>query len=168
MCHEREKLLKLNLFQLMERHHSWGSVLISIYRIDAHDLKQKSACKKAMKKCFAFEFEFSLMTTSSPYLLTALGQLHKHKNDKNAFHLLLSLSQKSPDCTLRISSWLRVLFHMPKLSNPTWSQAPTSSSKLRRMPFAILLGVKGPLPLLLGLLILDLGTRFPLIYRRTL
>ena len=39
MCHEREMLLKLNFFQLTEGHHSWSSVLISIYWLDAHDLK---------------------------------------------------------------------------------------------------------------------------------
>ena len=42
MCHEREMLLKLNLFQLMKRHHSWNSVLISIYRIDARDFKNRN------------------------------------------------------------------------------------------------------------------------------
>ena len=57
MCHERETLLKLNFFQLMERHRSWGIVLILIYQIDAHDFK----CEKAMKNCFAFEYEFSLI-----------------------------------------------------------------------------------------------------------
>ena len=40
ICHERETLLKLNFFQLVERYRSWGSVLISIYRLDAHDLKK--------------------------------------------------------------------------------------------------------------------------------
>ena len=38
MCQDRETL-KLN-FQLMEQHRSWESVLISIYWIDAHDLKE--------------------------------------------------------------------------------------------------------------------------------
>ena len=40
LCHERETLLKLTFFQLMERYRSWGSVLVSIYRLDAHDLKK--------------------------------------------------------------------------------------------------------------------------------
>ena len=39
MCHECEMLLKLNLFQLMEQHRSWVSVLISIYQLDTYDLK---------------------------------------------------------------------------------------------------------------------------------
>ena len=40
-----------NFFQLMLRYRSWGSVLISIYRLDAHDLKKrKCACDKAIKK----------------------------------------------------------------------------------------------------------------------
>ena len=43
MCHEREMLLKLNLFQLMEQHCFWDSVLISIYQIDAQDLKNGNA-----------------------------------------------------------------------------------------------------------------------------
>ena len=64
MCHEHETLLKLNFFQLLEPHRSWGGVLISIYRLDAHDLKnkRKCACDKAMKKRFTFEYEFSFMT----------------------------------------------------------------------------------------------------------
>ena len=57
MCHERETLLKLNFFQLMERHRSWGSVLISIYRLDTHDLKNGNA---HMTKGFVFECKFSL------------------------------------------------------------------------------------------------------------
>ena len=43
MCHERKTLLKLNFFQLMVRHRSWGSVLKSIYRIDGHDLQNGNA-----------------------------------------------------------------------------------------------------------------------------
>ena len=39
MCHDREMLLKVNLFQLMERHCSSDSVLILIYRIDAKAIK---------------------------------------------------------------------------------------------------------------------------------
>ena len=51
VCHEREMLLKLNFFQLMERCHSWHSVLISIYRLDAYDLKKrKCTCDKGIKK----------------------------------------------------------------------------------------------------------------------
>ena len=38
-----EMLVKLNLFQLMERHRFWDSFLISIYRIDAYDLKNGNA-----------------------------------------------------------------------------------------------------------------------------
>ena len=40
---EREMILKLNLFQLMFPRRSWDSVLISIYRIDANDLKNRNA-----------------------------------------------------------------------------------------------------------------------------
>ena len=51
ICNEREMLLKLNFFQLVERYRSWGSVLISIYRLHAHDLKKrKSAYKHATKR----------------------------------------------------------------------------------------------------------------------
>ena len=64
MCHERETLLKLNFFQLMEQHRSWHSVLVLIYWIDAHDLKNGNA-HAAMresdgKKSCVFEYEFSL------------------------------------------------------------------------------------------------------------
>ena len=49
LCHERETLLKLEL-QLMQWYRSWGSVLILIYRLDAHDLNErKCACDKAIK-----------------------------------------------------------------------------------------------------------------------
>ena len=58
LCHEHETLLKLNFFQLIERHRSSDSVLISIYRLDAHDLKNGNA--DAIKKHFVFEYEFSL------------------------------------------------------------------------------------------------------------
>ena len=49
MCHERE-----TLFQLVLRYRFWHSVLVSIYRLDAHDLKNKQTNKKP------FEYEFSL------------------------------------------------------------------------------------------------------------
>ena len=42
-CHKREMLLKLNFFQLIERHRSWDSVLILIYWLDAHYLKNRNA-----------------------------------------------------------------------------------------------------------------------------
>ena len=44
ICHERETLLKLNCFLLMEQHHSWDSILMPIYQID-----------------FAFKYEFSFI-----------------------------------------------------------------------------------------------------------
>ena len=53
MCHERETLLKLKFVELIERHRSWDSVLISSYRIDAYGLKNGNAHEvKEMKKRF--------------------------------------------------------------------------------------------------------------------
>ena len=78
-CHERETLLKLNFFQLMQRHHSWDSVLILILDRHSWPQKQKCLCKKAMKKRFVFEYEFSFneppenwdcMTVSNDALLS--------------------------------------------------------------------------------------------------
>ena len=61
MCHEHETLLKLNFFQLMEYYRSLDSFLISICRVDAHDLKNRNVhARKPLKKCFTFEYEFSL------------------------------------------------------------------------------------------------------------
>ena len=40
--------LKLNCFQLMERHCSWDGILIFIYRIDAHDLKNGNAHERRL------------------------------------------------------------------------------------------------------------------------
>ena len=51
MCHERETLFEIEIFQPMERHYSWDSILISIFRIDTHDLKDGNVhTRKAMKK----------------------------------------------------------------------------------------------------------------------
>ena len=61
LCHECETLLKLNFFQLMELYRSWDSVLTSIYRIDAHELKNGNAhVRERWKKHLAFEYELSL------------------------------------------------------------------------------------------------------------
>ena len=50
MCQERETLLKLNFFQIVEQYCSCGSLLILIYWLDAHDLKwRKCACDKVIK-----------------------------------------------------------------------------------------------------------------------
>ena len=38
--------LAIDFFQFVEQHHSWGSIFISIYRIDARDLKNKSVHAK--------------------------------------------------------------------------------------------------------------------------
>ena len=40
----------LKLFQRMEQHRSWGNILISIYRIDAHDLKNGNVHVRETKK----------------------------------------------------------------------------------------------------------------------
>ena len=50
MCYERETLLKLNLFQLMQQHRSWDKFLISIYWIDAHDLKTEMRMRASIEK----------------------------------------------------------------------------------------------------------------------
>ena len=51
MCHELETLFKFFVFfQLLERYRSWHSVLISIYWLDAHNLKKRK-CDKAIKRC---------------------------------------------------------------------------------------------------------------------
>ena len=53
LCHERETLLMLNFFQLMEQHCSWDSIFILIYQIDIYDLKNgKCVCERVMKKRF--------------------------------------------------------------------------------------------------------------------
>ena len=57
-CHERETFLKLNFFQLMERHRSWGSVLISMYLIDARDLKIEMRMRQSNEKTLYFEVWF--------------------------------------------------------------------------------------------------------------
>ena len=51
----------------MAPHNLGDSVVISIYWLDAYDLKNKwkCACDKAIKKCFAFEYEFSFTLTWS-------------------------------------------------------------------------------------------------------
>ena len=54
--YDHETILKLNFHQLMEQCNSRGSVLIFIYRLDAHDLKNKNAHvrerqKKKKKPC---------------------------------------------------------------------------------------------------------------------
>ena len=46
----------------MERHRLY-IVLISIHRLDSHDLKNGNAHATAMKKRFAFEYEFSFTDT---------------------------------------------------------------------------------------------------------
>ena len=49
LYHEREMLLKLNSFQLMEQRHSRDSILMLIYRIGVHDLKNRNELERAMK-----------------------------------------------------------------------------------------------------------------------
>ena len=45
-CVMSMKCLEVELFQLMEWHRSWDSILISIYWIDAHALKNRNAHAK--------------------------------------------------------------------------------------------------------------------------
>ena len=76
MCHEGETLLKLNFFQLIERYRSWSSVVISIYRLDAHDLKKrKCACDKAIKNaCVWVWIQFNTSCTKA--LHSGISYLH--------------------------------------------------------------------------------------------
>ena len=54
------KLLKLIIFQPMERHRSWDSVLILISWVDTNDLKTRNThARRAMKIRFGFEYESS-------------------------------------------------------------------------------------------------------------
>ena len=44
MHHEREALLKLNFLKVVELNRPWDNVLILIYLINVHDLKNENMC----------------------------------------------------------------------------------------------------------------------------
>ena len=61
LCQARETRLKLNFFQLVLRYRFWDSILILMYRWEAHDLKKtEMLMRQSDKKTLAFEYEFSL------------------------------------------------------------------------------------------------------------
>ena len=69
MCHERETLLKLNFFQLVEQHRSWGSVFDIDPSVKSSWPKKKKVKKTEMrmrqsdKKMLAFEYDsYDLVT----------------------------------------------------------------------------------------------------------
>ena len=56
-----------NFFQLMERHRSWDSVLILIYQIDAHDLKNGNVhARKRWKNALHLSMNSALLDSDSP------------------------------------------------------------------------------------------------------
>ena len=64
------KNMKMNFFQLVEQHHFWDSLLISIYWLDTHNLKNgKEHATKRWKRRFQFQYEFSFFKTSLTYPL---------------------------------------------------------------------------------------------------
>ena len=67
MCYEHETLLKLIFLQLMERHHFWSCVLILIYQLDAHDMKQKCTCDKVMKNALLSSMNSAFCTRNKPH-----------------------------------------------------------------------------------------------------
>ena len=104
LCHKREMLLKLNFFQLMERYHSWGSVLISIYQLDSLDLKKlKCACDKAIKKkkkkrkTLAFEYEFSLKEQHISIICTKVPKDKFPRNESLSQENILHRLQTNSD-----------------------------------------------------------------------
>ena len=76
LCHEREMLLKLNFFQLMKQYRSRGSVLISIYRLDALDLiKTEMRMRQNDKKCLRSSMNSALVLQYTVPSLTWMPQL---------------------------------------------------------------------------------------------
>ena len=57
LCHEHATLLKLNFFQLIEQRHSWDSVLVLIYWIDAHDLTRKIRMQERWKNALRLRMD---------------------------------------------------------------------------------------------------------------
>ena len=67
MRHESETLLKFNFFQLVERRCSWGSILLSICWLDAHDLKNGNGhAREWWKTASAVSMNPALLTTTMP------------------------------------------------------------------------------------------------------